>query len=316
MTTYQQVIQQNQLLVEAGLAYWIWFWKYHELIQYKQAYNLSYERFEAIKQSAILGDIPAIDTVEAFIQVQNRWLAMSQTMVEYRQAYNNLNVYLWFEGEIPVELDSSARPPFIEEIFLQNTDEVSAIFIDSIVNSHPEIQNYNAKLGVIAVQEKYYLEQLKPKVDLKYNALSEPINNNPFANYNVENYTWGIDVSFPIFLRTERANLQLTQIEAMETNYDLAFKREELRQKAFFYNYELIQSNEQYSIFKQNVTNYKLMLDSEIKLFEIGESSIFMINTRENNYFQATVKLLELLYKNQKAFLMYHFILGNLNQQL
>lgn len=316
MTSVQRTSQHNQLLAEAGIVYWNWFWKYHELKQFKRAYELSFQRFEAIKQSALLGDQSFIDTVEANIQVQNRWLILSQAQIDFQQAQNNLNVYLWFEGNIPVEIDSTVKPPEMEETILKNINIASVGYIDSMLNVHPDLINYALKLNVIEIQENYYREQLKPKIDLKYNALSEPINSNPFANYNIENYTWGIDVSFPIFLRTERANLQLNQIEEMETMYDAAVKKEELKQKALFYNYELIQSANQYQNFKTNVDNYEIMLDSEIKLFEIGESSIFMVNTRENNFFQAQIKLIELLYKNQKAFLMYHYILGNLNQIL
>jgi hypothetical protein len=42
-------------------------------------------------------------------------------------------------------------------------------------------------------------EQLKPIVNLKYNALSEPIGNSPVEAYNIADYTWDYSLKCPFF---------------------------------------------------------------------------------------------------------------------
>ena len=58
-------------------------------------------------------------------------------------------------------------------------------------------------------------------------------------------------------------------------------------------------SREQVELFEQTVENYKKLYESEVFLFEIGESSLFLVNLREKSWLKAQIKLLELKTKNQ-----------------
>jgi outer membrane protein TolC len=49
------------------------------------------------------------------------------------------------------------------------------------------------------------------------------------------------------------------------------------------------------------VSNYRELLQGEITKFENGESSIFLINTRETELLDARLKLLKLQTKYEKA---------------
>lgn len=316
ITLYEQISRKNELLLDAGIAYWKWFWAYHELSVVRSAYDIGVERFNAVKSTAEAGDRPFVDTLEALIQVQNRSLQLSQSQVNFSQALNELNVYLWVDGVIPVELDSITVPPKFANMVLPEPLWMNENSIDSLIDMHPDIGAYNLKLKIIDVQEQYYLEQLKPKIDLKYNAISEAVNGNPLAQYNVENYTWGFEISFPVFLREQRADLKLNQIEELETGYELNLKRTQLKQKVLFYQYEIKASREQFQEYLKVVENYRQLLVAENELFQMGESSLFMVNARENSYVQTQLKLLDIIYKNQKAFLMLHFMTGDLCEQI
>jgi hypothetical protein len=53
--------------------------------------------------------------------------------------------------------------------------------------------------------------------------------------------------------------------------------------------------------------------ESEKRLFEQGESSLFMMNSREMSMINARLKLNEMIYKNQKALLEADYSFGLLN---
>ena len=96
---------------------------------------------------------------------------------------------------------------------------------------------------------------------------------------------------------------------------ETAYKRNELTNKVKtaineFANYSLQVAN-----YSTNVVNYKKLWQSEIQLFESGESTLFMINSREWSYFQAQIKLNELVNKKQKAFLETDYSLGVLGSK-
>jgi hypothetical protein len=55
-------------------------------------------------------------------------------------------------------------------------------------------------------------------------------------------------------------------------------------------------------------------LEGEQNKFSAGESSLFMVNSRELGYINAQIKYLELLTKNRKAVLGTEYSLGVLYQ--
>jgi hypothetical protein len=61
------------------------------------------------------------------------------------------------------------------------------------------------------------------------------------------------------------------------------------------------------------VSNYERLWQSEKRLFDSGESSLFMINSREMSYINAQIKLNEIINKNKKAALDTEYSFGLLN---
>jgi hypothetical protein len=72
----------NDLLLEALEGYWNWVRAYNQLLIYREFIDLALERFDGIRESFTQGDLPAIDTLEAFIQVQNRRIGENQSFIE------------------------------------------------------------------------------------------------------------------------------------------------------------------------------------------------------------------------------------------
>jgi hypothetical protein len=112
-TVASQQFLLNQLLMDAVEAYWAWFQAYHQRKVFEEALNVAQIRLEAVKQGARLGDRPNIDTLEAGIQVQDRMLSLQEANLIYQNARAQLNVFLWADGLIPLELDTNTIPrPF------------------------------------------------------------------------------------------------------------------------------------------------------------------------------------------------------------
>ena len=102
--TNRQVQVLNSLYRDASFAYWNWTSTYFEVMVSQEAYDISYDRFLQTKQSFIQGDKPAIDTLENFIQVQNRELNLQQAKQNYQSAQYYLNTFLWGENNTPLEI--------------------------------------------------------------------------------------------------------------------------------------------------------------------------------------------------------------------
>ena len=304
----------NELLYESGKAYWEWFRAYHTMKVFENALGITQERFNAVKQAALLGDKPSIDTLQASIQMQNRKLALQQAKLDFTNATALLSVYLWDSGTVPLEVNTNTIPIAKKLVFESMENENLTNQLDTLINNHPAMQQYRYKIQQLEIDKRLQLEQLKPQLDLKYNALNEPVNNDVIANYSPNNYKWGLQFGFPIFLRKERGKLKLTTIKIQETQLDMNTKNASMVYKARSSLNTWNTTLEQVKLYKKTVKDYKQLLAGEKRLFDKGESSLFLVNYRESSYLNAEAKLIELVAKNQKTILETNFSLGLLSR--
>lgn len=312
-TTVEQRLMMNELLYEAGKAYWNWFEKYQVLRVYEDALGLAEFRLNAVKQQASLGDRPAIDTLEAGIQLQNRQLALQQAQLEFRNASAMLGVFLWQNGQIPLELEETTIPVDKSTVQLKTTEGLLLDRIDSLVAYHPYLQQYRFKIDQLKIDKRLKVEGLKPQLDLKYNALSQVVGSSPFSDLSINNYQWGLQFSMPIPLRKERGALKLAKLKIQNAELDVVDTKAQIDYKITAAINEWNTTREQTALYQRTVSDYLGLLEGEREKFVAGESSLFMVNSRELGYINAQIKYLELLTKNRKAELTTNYSLGILN---
>lgn len=292
---------ENELILNAGLAYWLWFESYH---QKEAAFRLMQQaevRLSNTKNSAQLGDKPFIDTLEAHIQLQNIKSLFLDYENEFSNASSYLEVFLWADGRIPLQLDSVSKPQSTSAVYSElSEDYVQHLLNDSLVNFHPSLESSRMKIDLKEVELKYRMESLKPKVNLKYNFLHEPTNDD-LIGFNPNDYKFGLDMEIPNFLRSARGQVRETRAEILMYEADYLTKKEELQAKQMVNFNNLQNAYAQEFILRENVNNYKVLLSSENKLFEIGESSMMMINYREMALLEAELKWLNKLSKTKTA---------------
>jgi outer membrane protein TolC len=132
---------------------------------------------------------------------------------------------------------------------------------------------------------------LLPKLNVGYHYLSEP---SYIDNYRFEDYKIGVNFSLPIFLRKERGALKLAKIKIQDSRFQLDQERLQLKNKIDGQRAEITSVKEQREIITALVGDYSTMLKSEERLFSFGESSFFLINTRENNLISARLQQISL----------------------
>lgn len=283
----------NDVLLDAFSSYWSWYEAYQKLKIAEEGYRFALIRFEGVKQNALLGESPSIDTVEARIQLLNRNFEKIQAEYNFQNASSVLNLFLWTDNFIPLELEESTIP----QDEAKNNYELGSLLLRSATmdtEKTPIVLQTVYKLDQLKIEERLKKEQLKPELNVAYNPLSQPVGNNPFANFSVENYKFGVTASMPIFLRKERGGLAQTKLKIENATLDIAYKVNELKQKEMILRNELYQLYEQLDIQKTQVLQSNMLLNSEQTRFDIGESSLFLVNIREMNYLQYQMKLVEL----------------------
>jgi len=310
ITQTERLLMYNNLLLDAGIAYWDWSLAYNNLLVFDEAVQVAQQRFDAVRQSALLGDVPFIDTLEAGIQVQDRMLGYQQASLEYQNATANLEVFLWAEGVIPLALDSATIPLPFQNVAITIPDANYLQNWDSLVANHPILQQNNLKIDQLEVQRRLNAEMLKPNFNVKYSMLSGTTPNE-FANDFGTNFAvWGLDFSMPLLLRKERGNLKMTKVLIQDAELGVSTKRAEINYKATAAANKWRMSQQQVELFRLTARDYNGLLTAERKLFEGGESSLFMVNARELGFINSQLKLNELITKNKISALETGFVFG------
>ena len=303
----------NDLLYKAGKTYWDWVKVYNELLVVEGSLEAAKTQFEATKSSFIQGDKPAVDTLKSFIQIQERSVLLGNKLIEVQNAARLVSSYLWSEEEKPLLLQEGMYPVGLQQLAMQPLEQDLLENSLNQLQDHPNILMYDFELKNLDLERKLKANNLMPKLDLKYNFLStEQVNFFPNAATPVENYKLGVKFTMPIFIRKERADLELVKLKIRATSYKQDAKRRDLQIKVENYFNEVQNFALQTTGIEEMVANYATLLEVERVKFSIGESSIFMVNTRENQLLDAQMKLIKQQITYLKSRTAFFWITANL----
>ena len=283
-----------EVLYKASEAYFEWRKSFNEAELYSKYLGFASTRFEGVKKLIQLGDYPAIDSVETGITVRNRQLNLENGKLKLAKAKLYLSNYLWIEN-VPVELGDFVRP---EENLIETLEETlktdeMMLAVESL-ESHPKIQALETKKSMLEVGRQLKANALLPKINVGYNFIAEPLSLNSF---NSSDYKFNVDFSFPIFLRKERGGLKMAKLKIQDLDFDIQQQELELKNKIKAQQTEIASLRKQKSVIDNLVKDYMVMLASEERMFSFGESSVFLINSRESNLVSA--KLSQISIENQ-----------------
>jgi outer membrane protein TolC len=262
----------------------------------------------------VLGEKPAVDTLKSFIQIQERTVLFANKSIEVQNAARLVSSYLWSENQEPLILQEGMYPVGLQQLAMQ---PLATSLLENSLNQlqeHPTILMYDFKLQNLDLERKLKVNNLLPKLDFKYNFLStEHVDFfGTSAAAPVENYKLGVKFSMPIFIRKERADLALVKLKLKATSYQQDAKRRDLQIKVENYFNEVQNFALQTTTIEQMVANYTALLEVERIKFSIGEASVFMVNTRENQLLNAQMKLIKQQVTYLKSRTAFFWITANL----
>lgn len=286
----------NDILFNAALAYFDWLRVYNEMSIYEGFLINAQERYLGVRQNALLGEFAAIDTVEAKIAVQNRMLELEQARINLVKERLNVSNFLWLENNVPVELQDKMVPDRhlpgkIDEIL----DIPLGLLMETVLENHPKLRSLEFKLRALELERRLKRNNLLPEVNLEYNFLTPEIET--IESFHASNYKARIRVRFPLFLRKERGALKLTNLRVQDTEFYIELNQRQIENKILGTYQELESYRVQNALAEDMVANYQMMLDAEERKMAFGESSLFLINSREIKLIEAQLKQNDLLTK-------------------
>ncbi|KAB8151983.1 transporter [Kordia sp. TARA_039_SRF] len=288
-----QQLLVNEILYEASITYFTWLKSYRNREVYQSFLSNAQLRFDGIKKSYRAGDKAAIDTLEASLTLNTRKLDLEKARIKFIKSSLELSNFLWLNNDTPVELQPYIRPDVdtanrIDEV-LNVTGFDSA---DFDVEAHPKIQSLNLKYESLLLNRRLKLNNLLPQIDLQYNFLTQTPDET--GTFNTQNYKAGLNISFPLFLRKERGDLHLAKLKLQDIDFERTATRVNLKNKINAVTQEIESYQLQNQLTEQLVNDYQVMLRAEERKFFLGESSLFLVNSREAKLIENLIKAIDL----------------------
>ena len=283
----------NNILYNATVTYFNWLKTYNEKLVYEDFLSNAEMRFNGIRKSFEVGDKPAIDTLEARIALNNRKLNLEKSRIKYIKSSLELSNFLWLNDNTPVEITDRIIPDVNTIESIDATLNTSALNIENYeISNHPKLLSLDYKYQSLSIEKRLKLNNLLPQIDLQYNFLSQTPE--VARSFSTSAYKSGVNINFPLFLRKERGDLKLAKIKIQDTKFEIQNTKVSLKNKIDALTMELDSYILQNDLTVTIVNDYSIMLSAEERKFFLGESSLFIVNSREAKLIDAKLKAIEL----------------------
>ncbi len=270
----------NELMFSAAADYLMWWQAWQEVMLHEKLVGIAGLRLDLVRNQFQLGEKAAIDTLEAHMQLQNRQVSLQIAKLKLLEWKLKIAYYLWDETTDPLPWMDSYYPDIQGEIFV-------APPMDALKYS-PELEQIMLRISNYGIERKLMKEMLKPSLQLKYHMLSFRTN---ALDYQANNMRLGLQFSMPVFIRKERGDLKLVDLYLTENHLKLKAKNIEWQNAVSFNAQEITTYRSQLGSYNEISDNTFQLLQSELIRLESGESTLMMVNLREQMYLQAMLQL-------------------------
>lgn len=283
----------NKLLLTAAKDYAAWYETDRRRAVADEGVRLAAFRLDAVRARVARGEVPAIDTVEALLELRRREVQRLEADQAGLAARLAVAGHLWDDATRPLDLAPDARPSAVGLAPVAVDSARVAAWLDAAARRHPEIAKAVARVAQGRAQRLFVAQQLVPFAEATVASLAEQGNPGALGRRGTldESYKTGLAVRTPLLFLRERGrfNLAAQRLESQELDRELAEREVALDvQRAAG---ELATAQDALALQRLAVDQARLLLAGEVRRFEAGESQLLVVNLRERLVLDEALKL-------------------------
>ncbi len=304
MTEAEQAVLTNDLLLEAENTYWEWVKNFEIYRLQQRAVAINKSRLELTKKTYEFGERPAIDTVEAASQLQSFQLQERDAFLNFVKSTQDLQLFLWKDNQEMYDMTAMIYPAdnTLNSEAFSNFEMLVQAMDTQNPNRHLSVLYYFQKGNILESERRLKWQSFLPKLDFTYNFFNKENYRADYLPLFDNNFQYGLKLEIPIFQREAKANYQIAKLKIEQNALDTQVKIREIETKIQTYKNEIMNYHSQIDIARNNLTNYQRLLQAEEIRYSNGESSLFLINSRENKMIDAQEKFILLNNKFLKSY--------------
>ncbi len=284
------------LLLKAANSYWDWVTSKGKLDVARNLLTLAEFRADAVRQRVAAGDLPQIDSAEADLEVQRRQGGVIKAERDLQKAAFKLSVFLWAPDGRPIPSPEESQaptrlaPPVL--LTVQQAEEGQR----SALARRPELQMLSLDRQITQVDLDLARNQRLPAVDFSFSPGRDTglgaIGNTVKA---------GVSFSLPLRQRAADGRIGTALSKIQKVDFDLVNERQRITVEVLDALNAINTAFDRYRAAAQEVTLAERLEEGERVKFQLGDSTLFLVNQRERATAEARLKLIEIQAEYEQA---------------
>lgn len=280
---------------EAIKAYWQWVQAGLQVKTFKELQALAKKRQIAIVKQANQGDLPKLAISENLQQIVQRKQLVNQGEMIFEQAAINLSLYYRDQkGQPRVPVNAELPPDVLE----QSENPAQGLLQ---LQQHPALKKLVNYSNIIKLKQNLAKNELLPNLD----ATAYTSKQNGSGGYPLlipQAAMIGLSFKFPLFQREAKGKLISARSELQQIITERSFLFDQLKNELTNLFIGIKMYHHQVTLLNRELHLAKTVQNGEIKKFHEGDSTLFLVNQREQttaqvrlNWINAQVKLEEMI---------------------
>lgn len=253
-------------------------------------------RLDAVRRRVLEGDAAAIDSVEARAEWERRLLAETDAVAYAAASRLTISGYLWDGEGGAVPLAATATPAPAPGMRLIADAGVDAAAIARLAREHPSVRQARARWLQAEAQRRLTLTQVLPSASAEVSALAagRSLGDLPALSDAADDAKAGLALRIPLFARRELGRLRAAEDRTRQLAVERDRVMREVQIAAERALVEVRAVEAQLDGQARVLAASEALLAAEQRRFDIGESSLLVVNLRERAVLDERLRLAQL----------------------
>ncbi|MCS6838256.1 MAG: TolC family protein [Bdellovibrionaceae bacterium] len=284
-------LKKVEVFAQAAQTYWLWRSSEENRKTLDQLVNLALENNTFIRKRVEKGDAAPLELVENQKILAQR-LAQRASLENIEQQ-SVLQLSLFYRPNGIPSIPKSLGEPWLKQApktlpYLQY--ELKAL------REFPDLQKLSLELQKNQIQRDFFRWNQFPYINLqlethRYLGILPPSRTEPYEHY------LGLELSFPLLNLQARNQKRALEQKISAQQWELDLKEDLLKTKFHILKTDIEKTFEQLQNAQQELEASQKLAEAERKRFQLGGSSLFLVNVRESEAAQARLKVSDLIFK-------------------
>ncbi len=285
-----------EVLLKAAQSYWDWVAAGQRLQVARDLLKLAQVRAAAVADRARAGDLPLIDITEADQEVQRRIEGLEKAERDLQKETFKLSLFLWEPDGRPAPLPTAAQLPVSPTPAGAPTDEQLLAARTEALERRPELQALEASRRIVEVSLDLARNQRLPALELTV----APGIDTGFDGAG-PTLKAGISLGLPLRQRTAEGRIREARLKLEKIELDRQLERQRIVTEVEDAASAIRQAYQRYLAAAKELELARRLEEGERLRFELGDSTLFLVNQRERASAEAAVKVITLRAEYEQA---------------